>query len=460
MTKIVADDKRGRRRRVMIAMAVTLSLLPFFAIEWAVRTFATVPDAVDVDPVAGMEHLRPLFELDAESQRYVIPDWRLKFFYPDSFAQTKPAGTRRIFVLGGSTVAGRPYATETAFSTWLRLRLEAAAPEAKFEVVNCGGVSYASYRVSKLLDEVLRFEPDAIVLYTGHNEFLEDRSYAAVRELGWGRRAATRVAAHWATVGWLQRKFASHADPTNAVTLSAEVDTRLDHVGGLDAYRDDPGWRREVESQFHQTLTKMIDTTKAAGVPMIACVPAGDLINTPPFKSDTSNAHTNAMACYMIGRSRFEGGRSDEAKQLLVMARESDLCPLRATTAIVDSVRVLCKQSGVPVVDTERILDTRDFRGARVPDGIVDPQFFADHVHPTIAGHQRIADAIANQFASLGWIQIDDGAADRYEDAARRHLDSLDETYYARGDQRLAGLKRWAAGRGGSPIAEDEKPLE
>ena len=35
-----------------------------------------------------------------------------------------------------------------------------------------GGVSYASYRVAALMEELVRYEPDLFVIYSGHNEFL------------------------------------------------------------------------------------------------------------------------------------------------------------------------------------------------------------------------------------------------------------------------------------------------
>ena len=71
----------------------------------------------------------------------------------------------------------------------------------------------------------------------------------------------------------------------------------------------------------------------------------------------------------------------------------------------------------------------------------------ADHVHPTIAGHQLIAEAIwetmvKNKLAPKA--EMPDAATQL---AFAEHLKSLDETYFARGKQRLEGLRRWAEGR-------------
>ena len=63
-------------------------------------------------------------------------------------------------MLGGSTVQGRPFSIETAFSTWLELSLTAADPSRIWQVVNCGGVSYASYRLAPIVDESSCYKPD------------------------------------------------------------------------------------------------------------------------------------------------------------------------------------------------------------------------------------------------------------------------------------------------------------
>ena len=187
----------------MRVLAVLLGLMPLILIESGLRLMDNpAATAVDHDPWVNLEQLEPLFVLDRASGQWSIPESRMNFFRPASFAAVKPAQTRRIFVLGGSTVQGRPFSTETAFSTWLRLRLQAANPQLSFEVVNCGGVSYASYRVSKILDELLQHQPDAIVLYTGHNEFLEDRTYAEVRSMSAANRVASRLASKLETVRW------------------------------------------------------------------------------------------------------------------------------------------------------------------------------------------------------------------------------------------------------------------
>ena len=80
-------------------------------------------------------------------------------FNVQAFSARKKANTYRIFCLGGSTTFGRPYDDRTSFAGWLRAFLAAADPSRTWEVINAGGISYASYRVAALMDELSRYEP-------------------------------------------------------------------------------------------------------------------------------------------------------------------------------------------------------------------------------------------------------------------------------------------------------------
>ena len=241
MTARRSHPTSNRRVRAVLfrCAAVLLGLTPlvllellFYALGWG------RPDVRD-DPLVSFHGIRPLFVLNDAGTHYEIPPGRQAFFRPQSFTARKSDQGYRIFCLGGSTVQGRPYATETSFTSWLRIGLQAAEPQRTWEVVNCGGVSYASYRLVPILQEVLNYEPDLIIVCTGHNEFLEDRTYGHIRD-----RSTTLVAlqAQFAQLRSYQvlrqqylrlqggdAAFQAHARPE----LSEEVDAILDYQGGL-----------------------------------------------------------------------------------------------------------------------------------------------------------------------------------------------------------------------------------
>lgn len=309
-------------------LAVLLSLAPLLVAE-AVCRWVGWGKPVDVaDPFVGFDAVRPLFTQDAAGQFYETAPDRRVHFRRDQFAVHKPANEFRVFCLGGSTVQGNPYGIETAFSTWLELTLTAADPTRSYRVVNCGGISYASYRLAPIFKELLTYQPDLLILYTGHNEFLEDRTYHHVK---WKARWLGRVY-EWATysrffnachacvqawrsgatpstngfqgryqppvaagsqsgvtqVGGLdasrKTESAESGSSLERTQLPIEVDAWLDHYGGLDAYRRDPHWRAGVTDHFEWNLRRMVNWAVDAKVRLILVNPVGNLKDCPPFK--------------------------------------------------------------------------------------------------------------------------------------------------------------------------------
>lgn len=478
------------RRNLFRLVALTVGLLPIIIAEVGLRIAGVAADpdnpslsAIDRDPLLDLHSLRPLFVKSADGTRMEIGPERMNYFCPASFPLEKTQQTFRVFALGGSTTQGQPYRTETAFPQWLALRLEAALPGQNIEVVNCGGISYASYRVAAILDEVLRHSPDLILMYTGHNEFLEARTYQRQRRVPrWlarplGLVAQLRVARIAANAFTRQ----DTAAPGKTV-IAGEVDALLDHADGMDAYVRDEQWVNAVQQHFEQTLESMVARCQQASVPLVLCVPASDLVNTPPFKSQpdpalpeatrlevdslsrlivSESAERNArilaaesilkldpqhaMANYLLGRWSYSSGKGDRALAInrLRAARDHDVCPLRATTRIEQIVRAQTGKHGVYVLDTPSLLDRRNSKNEAISDGVADPGWFVDHVHPTIDGHQEVAGAIYQAMTS-SQVNPAEGANELYAVKVQEHLKTLGEAYYGRAKQRLDGVNRWS----------------
>ena len=144
-----------------------------------------------------------------------------------------------MFCLGGSTTYGHPYTHSTSFCGWLGEYLPVADPTRDWEVVNAGGISYASYRAARLAEELAELEPDLFVVLSGHNEFLERRTYAdvislppAVRGLG---ALASRTRTYSALSGALGAvRGRGDGGTRQAAELEPEVTTLLDQAVGPD----------------------------------------------------------------------------------------------------------------------------------------------------------------------------------------------------------------------------------
>lgn len=87
------------------------------------------------------------------------------------FLPSKPRDTFRIFCLGGSSTFGFHNGDDETYPHYLQSRLNAAARGMNVEVINAGFPYYNTGSIVSLLEnELLRYSPDMITLYTGYND--------------------------------------------------------------------------------------------------------------------------------------------------------------------------------------------------------------------------------------------------------------------------------------------------
>ncbi|MBN2000134.1 SGNH/GDSL hydrolase family protein [candidate division KSB1 bacterium] len=102
----------------------------------------------------------------------------------DIFLKEKPKNGFRIFVLGESTTAGFPYGNNLTFTRVLNRRLSDTFPSRRIEVVNTAMTASNSYALLDFMDEVLKYKPDGILIYTGHNEYYGALGVGSTESLG------------------------------------------------------------------------------------------------------------------------------------------------------------------------------------------------------------------------------------------------------------------------------------
>lgn len=487
MEKVVASASPStRRRRIMFRLvAVLIGLMPFVLLEGAFRLAGWGrPEYVD-DPFVGFSDIKPLFVLNESGDCYEIHQSRQRFFRPEKFAANKQPNEFRIFCFGGSTVQGRPYSIETSFSTWLELSLRAADPSRHWEAVNCGGVSYASYRLIPIMKESLAYEPDLFVVYTGHNEFLEDRTYANIKNTpAWQRAIHERVAnLHIYGVGRSLWQRAAGIDMVesrpNRATLSTEVDALLDYRGGLESYHRDDKWHRGVINHFEYNLRRMTDIARHADVPLILVNPVSNLRDAPPFKCEPrSDLSTESLAelgrtweaakalnweqldlrfsltkqvlaiddrfadaHFLLGRCYEAMGESEKAKAEYIRAKDEDVCPLRILEPMHEIIFNVAKRSDATLVDARELFEREEH------DAIPGDETLIDHVHPRIVGHQKIAKLLLEEMVRRGMVSLQPGWEAKQEELYVARFQTLEPSYFPQSVARLEGLRRWTQGR-------------
>ena len=81
----------------------------------------------------------------------------------------KPAGTYRIFVLGGSAAKGEPDYSFN-FARILEQMLSHHYPNRKFEIINTAMVAINSHVVHEITKDSAKLKPDLFIVYLGNNE--------------------------------------------------------------------------------------------------------------------------------------------------------------------------------------------------------------------------------------------------------------------------------------------------
>lgn len=468
--------------------ALLLGCLPLLMTELFCRIAGWGEVDFSVDPFVGFASLQPLFQRSADGLVYQTSQTRLGFFRSDSFAAQKPAGEFRIFVFGGSTVQGNPFSIETSFPEFLRLTLQSMDPTRHWEVVNCGGVSYATYRLLPVMEECLQYQPDLFIFCEGQNEFLEDVTYSDSRRLSPLVVPIVSAASHLQSVRAIVN--ACVASPENGVvvmdrpTLSTEVRTLLDQSGGLEHFQRDDDHASEVVRHFQYNLERMVGLCRREEVPLLVIQPPVNLRDCPPFKSafasDTppdvqqrtlqslqqasrlsatqpQEALTMlqqvvrdeprlAMGWYELGQLQLTLGEYEAAHQSFQRAVDEDICPLRMTTPLRHAMQNVVSRLNVP------FLNAHDLLAQRCVGGIVGEQVLVDHVHPSFRGHEDIAVAIAAWMSREGCVH---SKTSDWQDPARKicrdAVQSLEDSYFLRGRRALRALQQWAAGRALEP---------
>lgn len=483
-----ASHALTRRRKACYAAVAVVLLI---AVAEAVLTLAGVePGLANEDPFVGFQSKVPLFETGTDekgNQVFQTARNRRRPFNDQQFTRHKQAGGFRIFCLGGSTTYGRPYRDSTSFVGWLRAFLHAAAPDTDWEVINCGGVSYASYRLAALMEELIAYEPDLFIIYSGHNEFLERRTYAGMIEAHPMMSELQLLLHRSRTVELLRRGISKLGGDSGEAArrqfrLSGEVSALLDSSAGLDLYHRDENFQAQVIAHYRFNLGRMVSLARSVGAETVFVRPAVNIKDFSPFKSQhkdglaievlatwhelfkdaihaaRTGSYESALDLfdraavlddryaglhYERGRVLFELGRFDEAKVAFERALAEDVCPLRMLPAMQLVLTDVARQHRVPVVDFAGELQ----RKCREESGhsLLGKAYFLDHIHPTIETNRLLGRMLLNHLIEGDVVRPATAWNEKASSSViRAVMESVNERDHALAKSMLGRVLRWA----------------
>jgi tetratricopeptide (TPR) repeat protein len=433
-----------RRRPLLLVVTLLLPVLLFGLAELALRA-------------TGTGALEPLFVPVEQAPGYLQPNPQVvRRFFPDPreapevsvdttwFPAEKAPGTLRIFVQGASSAAGFPYGRWASPAALLQQRLQRAYPDREIEVVSTAMAAVTSYALLDFTDEIIAQQPDAVVIYAGHNEYL-----------GIGGVGSSLVSARSPTlartVARLRRLHLYHGLERLIGRLAPQPESLADRGGTLMARvaaersipLGSPSYEQGIE-QFRGNLSRLLEAYREAGVPVFIGTLASNERDQPPF-ADTRPAGGGASAAetYQRAGELERAGQHPAAREAYLAARDLDGLRFRAPSEFNRVIREAAERAGATVVDVEGAL------AAAAADGIIGRDLMLEHVHPNVAGYFELASAF---YAPLvDWLGPPPVGVD---DAMARAEIPVTEVDRLHGEYRLAMLKNdW-------PFVAERRPTE
>ncbi len=361
------------------ALALGIPLLVLAGLEGGLRwsgvgagehaVFTTVPGHPDYQVLNA-----------AYLERYFNGSFKPDVAY-NPFRKAKQAGTFRVMVLGGSSVAGFPYRFYLGFPAHLQQRLEAEAAGQRIEVVNLGVTAANSYTLWDLKDAVAAQAPDAVLIYAGHNEYYGAfGAGSSVNALGnriWLKRFILRLKrlVLYRSLERLWHRLAPR--PADDRSLMAQMIRNAGITLDSDAYRDGV-------AQFEANMRAVLETFRAAGIPVYMGTLVANLKDQPPLSRDPE-----ALNDYEQGQRLLVGGDTVQARVAFRSAKDKDAIRFRAPEALNDVIQAFAREGLLTPVDLAPV--ARSYSAS----GVEDEWFFADHLHPNTIGYYLIGETYA-----------------------------------------------------------------
>ncbi|HEY0274067.1 MAG TPA: hypothetical protein VGC22_12830 [Chitinophaga sp.] len=293
------------------------------------------------------------------------------------FREKKLPGTYRIFVLGESTTVGYPYMHNGSFHRWLQYRLMQTFPSRNIEVINVSLTAVNSYTVLSFGKAVLDYQPDAVLVYTGHNEYYGAQGVGSTSKIGnrrWLVRAMLTLR-DLRLVQLMQQGLSSRQKTDTTQNLLQRMAAQQVIAFGSKAYQ-------QGVAQFTENMDALCSLYSRRKVPLLVSTLVSNEKDLPPFIGNS------ARALFTASRQLYGQGAYDAAAAGFRKAKDLDQLRFRAPevmNAILE--RLARKYPGVHLVDAHAVF------AAHSPHGCIGNETLLEHVHPDLYGYALLSDA-------------------------------------------------------------------
>ncbi len=412
---------RNQKTMLFKIIAIAAVVLFFVLIEIIVRIFSPAQKSSnDIIAIGKMDFFT---EIQHQGERYIrITN---KYGYSDQnfmFRAEKKPNTIRIFCIGGSASAGWPHPMEERFSSYLEKYLNSSGGSKKFEVINCSAHGFASYRVKNVFNELLAYEPDAVIVWCGNNEFLEDRRYIA----SGFRKVVDKLAAKIRTVQLLKKAFYNPQLNGNELDVAQSFWKKVQQEAV--ELRSNPELFEKVKAHYRLSLQEIAEEAlKNKVAPLFMTVPVNlrdwepnvsvcnlrgqdslrwaslfnegrkEILTNNFFEAKQSFTKAvkiepeHAESWFLLAKTSEMLHDTVNAKMYYSQARDLDYNPFRALSSFNTIIKqIVLENKGAVLFNADSIFSAHAQR--RIPGF----DLMLDYVHPTRNGNVILAWEMAN----------------------------------------------------------------
>lgn len=412
------------KRRLFTATMWLLPIVFFLLIEGTLRLMGYGDEYPLFVETPG--HPEYLYQSRDVARRYFFNQAAPPTSQVDYFQAQKDSATFRIFVQGGSTGAGYPFYYGGSFSRMLEQRLIQTFPERNIEVVNTSMAAVNSYTLLDLADEIIAQEPDAVLIYAGHNEYygaLGVGSSESVGRFPFFVNLYLRLQS-WRTVQGLRAglsKIASLFGGREKGELPSS--TLMERMVGEQSIPYGSELFNLGLLQFRSNLSSLLAKYQDQDIPVFIGTLASNESGHKPFISATASGTDETVwnqrfqqgqqataqgdtsaalaifseaitldtvaadAYFARARLHHAAGHYDEARADYLAAKDRDQLRFRAT----ENINTIIREEAA--LHSATVVPTREALASRSPSGIIGDNLMMEHLHPNVDGYFLLADA-------------------------------------------------------------------
>ncbi len=354
----------------------------------------------------------------------------------DLFEIDKGPTTKRIFMLGESTMQGFPFDYNATAPRLLQDRLKQLLPEYNIEVVNAGLSAVNSYTILDFTRELLDYTPDAFVVYAGHNEFYGAMGVGSTEYLGrWRGPINLYLKLLHSRLFLLIRDGVVAVRNLVSRPHSHPQADLMEAMVGHEAIRYHSDEYERAMQNFECNMRTLVSAANDRHIPVILCSVTSNVRDQKPFVSLFAESMTDSLKTLWngferAGGSELQGGDPDgattyylgaisldstraeahyglglcldtledwyHAKREFRKARDYDGLRFRASTEANAIIRSVCRDEHAILADIDSVFD------AASPDGIVGNNLMMEHLHPNFYGYFLLAKSLSEVLADNG----------------------------------------------------------